>query len=183
MWCVCAGSRARPGGHRLHWQDITQVSKGTFSKSTVACLRKIFHNMRKILAFECKTVKITSSNLILLILTKYFYVLWPFRHIFMRDCFWPDILPGQWQSLLESVSQGRHRSECANQSTAGFYQILSYKISNRKYGPSISIPNVEISQTTLKRSAKNMYIKYMFKLNSLALPNKAPVLNIWHRKF
>ena len=60
-----------------------------------ARLRKIFHNMRKVLAFECDTVKITSFNLILLILTHFLCVLWPFRHIFMSNFFWLDILSVQ----------------------------------------------------------------------------------------
>ena len=53
----------------------------------MSSLRKIFHNLRKIPAFECKTVKINYFNLILLILMHFFYVLWPFWQIFMHF-FW-----------------------------------------------------------------------------------------------
>ena len=39
-----------------------RVSKS--GRHTDACLRKISHNLLKILPIECKTVKITSFNLI-----------------------------------------------------------------------------------------------------------------------
>ena len=42
------------------------------------------------------TVKITSFDLFLLIMTNLFFcVLWLFRHIFMRKFFWLDILTAQ----------------------------------------------------------------------------------------
>ena len=59
------------------------------------CLLFFFHNLRKILAFERKTVKITSFNLILLILMHFFCVLWPFLHIFVSNFFWLEVLPAQ----------------------------------------------------------------------------------------
>ena len=58
-------------------------------------LRKFVNNLRKIMAFERETVKITYFNLILLVLTHFFCVLWPFRHIFVRQFFWPEILIAQ----------------------------------------------------------------------------------------
>ena len=71
----------------------SRVSKS--GRHTDACLRKIFHNLRKILAFKRETVKSTSFNRILLILTHFFCALWPFRHLFMRNFFWLKILPAQ----------------------------------------------------------------------------------------
>ena len=52
-----------------------------------ARLRKIVQNLRKILVFERGNVKITSFNLIFLILTHLFCVVWHFWHIFMHNCF------------------------------------------------------------------------------------------------
>ena len=68
----------------------SRVSKS--GKHSDTRLSKIFHNLRKILAFERKTEKVifTSFNLILLILTHFFCVLWPFRYIFKRF-FWLEI--------------------------------------------------------------------------------------------
>ena len=70
----------------LHITDgSSRVSKS--GRHTDARLRNIFHKLRKILHFECETVKITSFNLILLILTHFFCVLCSFRHIFMHKYF------------------------------------------------------------------------------------------------
>ena len=74
---------------------MIRVSK--IGRHTDARLRKIFHNLYKILAFERKTVKKTSSfNLILLMSLKHFFcVLWPFRHIIMHIFFgWTFCLRG-----------------------------------------------------------------------------------------
>ena len=64
---------------------VSRVSKS--DRHAYARLRKYFHNLRKILAFEHKTIKVTSSNLILLILTHFVCVIWPFQHIFMHTFF------------------------------------------------------------------------------------------------
>ena len=51
-----------------HNIPIGRVSKS--GRHADARLRKIIHNLRKMMAFERKTVEITSFNLILLILTQ-----------------------------------------------------------------------------------------------------------------
>ena len=81
------------------WDSImvydSTVSK--YGRHADARLHKNFHNLRKIVAFEQKTLtkKNTSFNLILLILMHFFSVLWPFRHIFMRNFSWLDIVPAK----------------------------------------------------------------------------------------
>ena len=56
-------------------------------RHTDACLRKISHKLCQILDFERKTVTINSFNLILLISAQFFWVSWPFRHIFFSGLF------------------------------------------------------------------------------------------------
>ena len=48
------------GSHEFH--ELSRVSKN--GRQTDACQRKIFLNLRKILAFERETVKISSFNMI-----------------------------------------------------------------------------------------------------------------------
>ena len=57
-----------------HWQLAVGGVQPGVSKSGRTRLRKMFHNLRKILAFEHKTVKNTSFNLILLISMQFFSV-------------------------------------------------------------------------------------------------------------
>ena len=47
---------------RAYWPGVTRVSKS--GRHADARLHKIFHKLREMLAFERKTVKITSFNLI-----------------------------------------------------------------------------------------------------------------------
>ena len=73
------------------------------SRHAGARLRNIFHKLRKILYFERETVKITSFNLILLILT-HFSVYYVLSGTFScANIFWPDIMSAQDTSLLESL--------------------------------------------------------------------------------
>ena len=65
--CTCQAPRSILGVYNFACLANTRVSKS--GRHAYACLRKIVHNLRKILAFERETVKITSFNLILLILT------------------------------------------------------------------------------------------------------------------
>ena len=74
---------------------VSKSSRHTICRHTKDHLRKIFHNLRKNLAFEQETVKFTSFNLTLLIISHFFCVLWLFRHIFMHNFFWLDILSAQ----------------------------------------------------------------------------------------
>ena len=67
----------------------SRVSKS--GKHTNARLRKIFHNLHEILDFERKTL--TKNNSFNLILTHFFFIVCPFRHIFMHIFFgWPFCL-------------------------------------------------------------------------------------------
>ena len=76
---------------------VCRVSKS--GRHTDMHLRKMFHNVRKILPFERKTVKITSFNLISLILMHFFCVLWPFRAHFRMQFF----LPGHFACVMKIV--------------------------------------------------------------------------------
>ena len=85
---------------KRYWEDIirgsvvvVEMCKQVFKTqhTQTHCLRKIFHNLLEILAFE----RTNYFNLILLILTYFFCVLLPFLHIFMSNCFWLDIMPAQ----------------------------------------------------------------------------------------
>ena len=89
--------------------EYVRVCESRVYKSDIhtdAHMCKISHNLHKILPFEHKTVKVTSFNLVLLILMQFFCVLWPFRYIFMHNIFWLDILSAKWKSLLESLFAG-----------------------------------------------------------------------------
>ena len=57
----------------------------------------------KFYLLNAKLKQITSFNLILLILTQFFCVLWPFWHIFMHNFFGLKISSLKWRSLLESL--------------------------------------------------------------------------------
>ena len=75
------------GVYQKNTRSLAIQGKLSVSKSG-SWLKKLFHNLRKILAFQRKTVKITSFNLILLGLMHFFCVLWHFRHIFIHNFCW-----------------------------------------------------------------------------------------------
>ena len=78
--------------HRMQGPDLlSRISKS--GRHTDARLRKIFHNLRKILAFERKTVNITYLNLIFTDFNALFLCFMAFLAHFHAQSICLDIFP------------------------------------------------------------------------------------------